>query len=65
MDNELEKLAKVIGSIVLTIFAVAIPIFCGVAYVLNMDTPIKILLTIVTLWEAIMVWIYIWVKMGG
>ena len=64
MDNELETLIKVIGSIVLALFVVAIPVFCGLAYGINMDFLIKLLLTMVTIAEAAIVWVAIWGTIG-
>ena len=53
-----------IGTIVSALILIAIPILCGLSYGLNWYDSIKFLLTVVTFFEAILLWCKIWNEVG-
>lgn len=57
---EFEDVIKAIGSIILSLIIVALPVLCGLSFGFNWPSLIKFLFTLITFSEAVILWAVIW-----
>ena len=56
----MEKLIKILGCLTVAIFLIFIPLMCGISYCLDGYDFFKWLLTILSLFELLGIWLAMW-----
>lgn len=57
---EFEEIIKGIGSIILSMIIVALPVLCGLSFGFNWPSFIKFLFILITFGEAVILWAVMW-----
>ena len=57
---EFEETIKAIGSIILSLIIVAIPVLCGLSFGFNWYNLIKFFFAMMTFGEAVILWAVMW-----
>lgn len=60
MSNKMEKLIKILGCLTVAIFLISIPLMCGISYCLDGYDIFKWILTLLSFFELLGIWLVMW-----